>query len=108
MTRRDNRLHRALILPEPRMPRRVRSRRVLENLILVAGLVAAFVIAGAVLWKNWSDDARSAADVEPGTVFQPAELPEPRRAEPARPVNDPAVDASGDAVAKDRNVDRIN
>lgn len=65
---------------------------------VIALLLLAFAILALLTWQRWSADAVTSVDDSQGTLVQPAEVPSPGGAVPARPSND-GTDASGDAVA---------
>lgn len=72
--------------------------RPLANGLIVGGIVALFVLAAIAVWAWWSADEKSAADNSRDQIVQPSELPAPGNgAVAARPNNDSAVDATGNA-----------
>lgn len=76
--------------PPPPRPRRYGT--------VIAILLVAFAVLALLTWQRWSADAVTSVDNAQDAVVQPAEVPPPGGAVPARPKND-GSDASGDAVA---------
>jgi hypothetical protein len=66
---------------------------------VVIGLALVFVVLALLAWQRWSSDAVTSVDNSPDAVVQPARVPPPGGARPARPVNN-GIDGTGDAVVR--------
>lgn len=92
------------------------ERSTRTNGLVVLGFLAAFIIAGIVIWMVWNREEVSASDDADDAVVQTSSLPAPsavppgtapaaQPASPATPVEG-AADPTGDAAA--RGVERDN
>jgi len=68
----------------------VRRRSPALNALILAGIIGAFLLGGAIIWNAWSRGSVTAVEEAHQAAVQPAETPPPRPAVAAEPREAPA------------------